>query len=398
MGLLAVDSALEQLIAWADQAPRLATEWLAATEALGRVLAEPVLAPMCLPPWPNSSMDGYAVRSAEVQAGTRLPISQVIYAGRMPEPLAAGSCARIFTGAPLPEGADAVEMQENVQADGQQAEFTKALPLQQFVRPQGQECQTGQVMLAAGERLTALALGQIASLGVEQVCVYRPLQVALLSTGDELAEPGQALQPGQIYNSNRYLLKPWLERLGCLVQDLGVIPDDLVRTRQQLEQLTNVDLILTTGGVSVGDADFLGKVLREEGELVMWKLALKPGKPFTFGHYRKMPVIGLPGNPTSSAVTFALLTRPYILRRLGVQQVMPQAFYVPVNFSIKQAGNRREFLRARLVNGKAELFSNQCSGVLSSMVWAEGLVVLPEHSVCEVNDLLAFYPLSELLA
>ena len=215
MGLLNVDRALEQLLAWADQAPKLSTEYIPATQALGRVLAEPVIAPMCLPPWPNSSMDGYAVRSDEVQAGTRLPISQVIYAGQMPEPLAVGTCARIFTGAPLPEGADAIEMQENVQATGQQAEFTKSVSGQQFVRPKGQECQTGQVMLDAGERLNVLALGQIASLGVEQVCVYRPLQVALLSTGDELAEPGQTLKPGQIYNSNRYLLKPWLERLGC---------------------------------------------------------------------------------------------------------------------------------------------------------------------------------------
>ena len=310
MSLINVDQALEQLLAWADQAPILATEVLPIQQAVGRVLAEPVIAPLCLPPWDNSSMDGYAVRASDIQLGACLPISQVIYAGQMPEPLVAGSCARIFTGAPLPAGADAVEMQEQVTTDidKQRATFSRSIATGQFVRPKGQECQTGQEMLAAGQRLTAPAIGQIASLGIAEVKVRRRLKVALLSTGDELVEPGQALAGGQIYNSNRYLLAPWLERLGCEVLDIGVIPDDLQQTRDQLNQLPNVDLILTTGGVSVGDADYLGKVLREEGELALWKLALKPGKPFTFGHYRQMPLIGLPGNPTSSAVTFAVMT------------------------------------------------------------------------------------------
>jgi molybdopterin molybdotransferase len=221
--------------------------------------------------------------------------------------------------------------------------------------------------------------------------------VAVVSTGDELVEPGQPLGPGQIYNSNRSLLCAWLQRLGCEVRDAGILPDDAQRTREALAALGDADLILSTGGVSVGEADHLGQVLREEGELALWKLAIKPGKPLTCGHFRGVPVLGLPGNPASTLVTFALLARPYLLRRLGVQRVAPLSVEVAAGFAWSKPGKRREYLRARLENGRAVLYPNQSSGVLRSAAWADGLVeVLEERSYAE-GDVLRFIPLSELL-
>uniref|UniRef100_UPI0028A991EE molybdopterin molybdotransferase MoeA n=1 Tax=Pseudomonas sp. TaxID=306 RepID=UPI0028A991EE len=217
------------------------------------------------------------------------------------------------------------------------------------------------------------------------------------STGDELLEPGQPLGAGQIYNSNRRLLIGWLQRLGCAVVDAGILADDLGLTRQALRQLGDVDLILSTGGVSVGEADFLGEVLREEGELTLWKLALKPGKPLTVGHCQGVPVIGLPGNPGSSLVTFALLARPYLLRRLGVVEVAPLGFEVAAGFAWRKPGTRREYLRARLQDGRALLHPNQSSGVLSSAAWANGLVEVREGKTLEEGDRVRFIPLSELL-
>ncbi len=226
--------------------------------------------------------------------------------------------------------------------------------------------------------------------------MIRRARVAVLSTGDELVEPGLPLGPGQIYNSNRVLLCNWLKRLGCDVVDAGILPDDLPTTRQRLAELGDVDLILSTGGVSVGEADFLGVALREEGELDLWKLAIKPGKPLTFGHFRGVPVIGLPGNPASTLVTFALLARPYLLRRQGVQEVAPLRFQVPAGFVWAKPGNRREYLRARLENGRAILYRNQSSGVLRSAAWAEGLVEVLEGTTLAEGDWLNF-PLSEVL-
>jgi molybdopterin molybdotransferase len=228
--------------------------------------------------------------------------------------------------------------------------------------------------------------------------VIRKARVAVLSTGDELIEPGQALGPGQIYNSNRVLLCSWLQRLGCEVIDAGILPDDLATTRARLGELKDVDLILSTGGVSVGEADFLGIALREEGELTLWKLAIKPGKPLTFGHFRGVPVIGLPGNPASTLVTFALLARPYLLRRQGVKEVEPLKFQVPAGFVWPKAGNRREYLRGRLENGRAIIYRNQSSGVLRSAAWADGLVEVLEDRTLIEGDWVSFIPLSEVLS
>lgn len=396
-GLLPMEAALERLLALADAAPVEQIESVALAEADGRVLAEPLIAALDLPPWANSAMDGYALCLAGWN-GQALPVSQRIQAGSAPAPLQPGSCARIFTGAPLPQGADTVEMQENVDLDDAgRAVFRETLRVGQNVRAQGQETRRGECVLPAGTRLGPVELGLAASLGVAQLPVRRRLRVAVLSTGDELVEPGQALGPGQIYNSNRRLLIAWLQRLGCAVTDAGILPDDLPRTRAALGALGEVDLILSTGGVSVGEADFLGLALREAGELALWKLAIKPGKPLTFGHYQGVPVIGLPGNPASTLVTFGLLARPYMLRRLGVQRVEALGFPLPAGFTWSKPGMRREYLRARLEHGRVVPYANQSSGVLRSAAWAEGLAEVMEGSTLAEGDMLRFIPLSEIL-
>ncbi|EPL04327.1 molybdopterin biosynthesis protein MoeA [Pseudomonas sp. CF161] len=395
--LLPVEEALAQLLAMAEAAPILERERLPLAQTQGRVLADDLVSTLDLPPWPNSAMDGYALRLADWH-GEPLPVSQRIFAGQAPEPLKPGTCARIFTGAPVPAGADCVEMQENaqVQAD-ERVLFSEPMSPWQNIRPQGQETTVGETVLVAGTRLGPIEQGLAASLGCAELEVVRPVRVAVLSTGDELVEPGQALGPGQIYNSNRVLLCSWLQRLGCEVVDAGILPDDLPTTRQRLAELSDVDLILSTGGVSVGEADFLGIALREEGELALWKLAIKPGKPLTFGHFRGVPVIGLPGNPASTLVTFALLARPYLLRRQGVRDVLPLQFQVPAGFAWAKPGNRREYLRGRMEQGRAVIYRNQSSGVLRSAAWAEGLVEVLEGRTLVEGDWVNFIPLSEVL-
>ena len=397
MSLLPVEDALQRLLDLAAATAIREQEVVSLNAADGRVLATDLVAGLDLPPWPNSAMDGYALRYADWH-GEPLPISQRILAGQAPRPLQPGTCARIFTGAPMPEGADTVEMQENavVLIDGRVC-FNQSFEAGQNVRPQGQESRAGEVVLTTGTRLGPVELGLAASLGCAVLPVRRRPRVAVISTGDELVEPGRPLGPGQIYNSNRSLLCAWLRRLGCEVRDAGILPDDARRTRVALAALGDADLILSTGGVSVGEADFLGQILREEGELALWKLAIKPGKPLTCGRYRGVPVLGLPGNPASTLVTFALLARPYLLRRLGVQEVEPLAIEVPAGFSWSKPGKRREYLRARLEAGRAVLYPNQSSGVLRSAAWADGLVEVREDRTYAEGDNVRFIPLSELL-
>ncbi|MCI3945147.1 molybdopterin molybdotransferase MoeA [Pseudomonas syringae] len=395
--LLPVEEAIARLLSMADATPITDRQRVSLGEAEGRVLAVDLVSTLDMPPWPNSAMDGYALHVADL-TGEPLVVSQRIFAGQAPEPLAPGTCARIFTGAPMPEGADCVEMQENTEvlAD-QRVRFSEPLKVGQNVRPQGQETRAGDTVLAAGTRLGPIELGLAASLGLAELEVIRRVRVAVLSTGDELIEPGQPLGPGQIYNSNRVLLCSWLARLHCEVVDAGILPDDLPKTRTALANLHDVDLILSTGGVSVGEADFLGHALREDGELTLWKLAIKPGKPLTFGHFRGVPVIGLPGNPASTLVTFALLARAYLLRRQGVLDVVPLKFPVPAGFVWTRPGNRREYLRGRLEQGKAVAYRNQSSGVLRSAAWADGLIEVREGTTVAEGDWVNFIPLSEVL-
>ncbi|MDR9862784.1 MULTISPECIES: gephyrin-like molybdotransferase Glp [Pseudomonas] len=395
--LMPVEAALARLMEMAEASPIVEHEYLSLAQAQGRVLADDLISTLDLPPWPNSAMDGYALHLAD-WTGEPMPVTQKVFAGQAPEPLKPGTCARIFTGAPVPSGADCVEMQENaeVQADGR-VRFIEAISVGQNIRAQGQETTVGELILQAGTRLGPIELGLSASLGCAGLNVVRKVRVAVISTGDELVEPGQTLGPGQIYNSNRVVLCNWLQRLGCDVVDAGILPDDLAITRERLGELQDVDLILSTGGVSVGEADFLGIALREEGELALWKLAIKPGKPLTVGHFRGVPVIGLPGNPASTLVTFALLARPYLLRRQGVTDLEPLKFPVPAGFAWPQAGNRREYLRARLEQGQAIIYRNQSSGVLRSAAWADGLVEVLEGQTLEAGELVNFIPLSDLL-
>lgn len=392
-----VEIALQQLLAMADATLIQDIVTVALADALGRVLATSLSATTDLPPWPNSAMDGYALCAADWQQ-QGMPVSQKIFAGQAPQALTPGTCARIFTGAPMPPGADCVAMQEDASvADDGRVSFSVPLRSGLNVRPQGQEVRAGEEVVPARTRLEAIELGLIASLGHAAIEVVRKLRVAVLSTGDELVEPGQPLGPGQIYNSNRWVLCSWLTRLGCEVIDAGILPDDRDQTRSMLQGLHNADLILSTGGVSVGEADFLGQVLREEGELALWKLAIKPGKPLTFGHYQGTPLLGLPGNPASTLVTFALLARPYLLRRQGVMHSEPLRFSVPAGFVWPQAGTRREYLRARLEAGQATIYPNQSSGVLRSAVWADGLVEIREGTTVQLGDSVIFIPLSEVL-
>jgi molybdopterin molybdotransferase len=395
--LMPVEDALDQLLGMANEQRLADSELLALDDARGRVLASDLVATLDLPPWPNSAMDGYALNLSDLHRQP-LKVSQKVYAGLAPDTLLPGTCARIFTGAPLPPGATCVEMQENVEVleDGR-VRFLQPLKAGQNIRAQGQENRVGDILLRAGKRLGPFELAVAAGQGLAQLHVVRRPRVALLSTGDELVEPGQPLRPGSIYNSNRVLLGHWLRELGCEVIDAGILPDRPAQTRLKLEQLqVSADLILTTGGVSAGDADCLGQVLRDNGKPLLWKLAIKPGKPLTVGHFGTMPVIGLPGNPTSALVTFGLLARPYLLRVQGVEDVTPLSFTVNAGFDWHKSGSRREYLRVKLEAGRAVLYPNQSSGVLLGATWADGLVEIPENSTHSLGDPLRFIPFNEL--
>lgn len=410
--LTPLEDALAAVLAQAQPLPGAA--FVDLLQADGRVLAADCIAPLQVPPLDNSAMDGYAVRSAEVaQAGTVLPVSQRIPAGQVGTALQVGTVARIFTGAPLPPGADAIVMQEDCTVlDDGRVRFDAVPQPGQFVRRAGQDIALGSTALQAGLRLTPAALGLAASLGLAQLPVARRPRVALFSTGDELALPGsiapQDLPPGHIFNSNRYVLASLLQRWGCEVVDGGILPDDRAATHAALAQAAqDCDLLVTSAGVSVGEEDHVRPVVEQLGALSLWKIAMKPGKPFAFGHVRRSGgdpaagrahFIGLPGNPVSSLITALVLLRPFVLALQGASVVQPPAHWLTADFEITQRDSRREFLRARRnAAGRLELFANQNSGVLTSTVWAEGLVDNPAQTLIARGDSVRFLPFSELL-
>jgi molybdopterin molybdotransferase len=404
--MLSFDEALARLLSGARQVNEIRS--LPTLAAAGRVLAETQYATLSVPPLDNSAMDGYAVRVADLSTiGSCLPITQRIPAGSVGTTLLPGSAARIFTGAPIPPGADAVVMQELCE-HGEGGVVINHLPhAGENIRRAGSDVSAGSSILAVGQRLRPQDTALAASVGIARLPVFRRVRVAVFFTGDELRMPGAALPPGAIYNSNRFLLTALLEGLGCEVRDLGQVPDNLDATRAALREATHDnDLILTSGGVSVGEEDYVKPAVEAEGRLDMWRIAIKPGKPLAFGQVkvkmdpagRDVAFIGLPGNPVSSFVTFLMLVRPFILRMQGVQATAPVAYALRADFDWLHSDVRREFLRARLnANGGVELFENQGSGVLTSAVWAGGLVDNAPQQVIRRGDTVRFLPFSELL-
>ena len=402
MGMLSYEQALLQLLAGA---PVLgATESRPTQSACGRVLAAAQVSAIFVPPLDNSSMDGYALRAADVPvAGTRLKVAQRIAAGSVGHALAADTAARIFTGAPLPAGADAIVMQELTSHENDVVTINHVPSPGDWIRRRGQDINGGETILGAGTRLLPQHLGLAASVGLAALPVFRRLRVALFSTGDELVMPGEVapseLPPGAIYNSNRFLLLGRLQQLGCEVADLGIIPDTLAATREALRQAAaDADLILTSGGVSVGEEDHVKPAVEAEGTLDLWKIAIKPGKPLAFGRVGSASFIGLPGNPVSSLITFLMLVRPFILKAQGAAATAVRSLALRADFDGPRADPRREFLRARRNDaGGLDLFPNQNAGVLSSAVWADGLIDNPPNQVIRRGDLVSFLPFSELL-
>ena len=401
--MLSMDEALAALLAQA--VPVTGMESVATLDAHGRVLAAAVRSTLDVPPMDNTSMDGYAMRAADIVApGIRLPVSQRVPAGQVPQPLLAGSLARIFTGAMMPPGADAVVMQEQCTVDGDAVAVNHVPASGEWVRRAGEDIRAGAEILAAGALLTPQACGLAASVGLAAVPVLQKLKVAVFFTGDELAMPGEPLKPGAIYNSNRFVLRGLIEGLGCRMSDFGIVRDSLDETRRVLRAAAaEHDLIITTGGVSVGEEDHVRPAVEAEGEIRLWQIAMKPGKPLAYGRVRResgdsADFLGLPGNPVSGFVTFLLFARPFILKRQGRTDLAPPALALRADFAWDKPDRRREFLRARMnASGGLDLFPNQSSGVLTSTVWADGLIDNPPSQAIARGDTVRFLPFSGLL-
>ena len=404
--MLTVREALDVLLATAR--PVTDIETIPTLDANGRVLAGDQLATIDVPSADNTQMDGYAVRAADCASGeATLRVAQRIPAGHVGQPLEPGTAARIFTGALIPPGADAVVMQEQCEAAGESVTVRHAPTDGEWIRRKGEDIGAGSVILSAGTRLRSQELGLAASVGLATLPVHRRLRVAVFFTGDELAMPGEVaahdLPPGAIYNSNRFTLRALLESFGCEITDFGIVPDTLDATRATLRDAAQAhDLIITSGGVSVGEEDHIKPAVEAEGRLSMWQIAVKPGKPLAFGEVHRDGenafFIGLPGNPVSSFVTFLLFVRPFLLRLQGVRgEVEPRGYLVRADFDLPKADRRNEFLRARMnAGGGLELFANQGSGVLTSTVWGDGLIDNPPGNAIAAGDLVRFIPFAEL--
>jgi molybdopterin molybdotransferase len=401
--LLKVQDALDRIL----QSVHAVTESEIVTtlNGLGRVLHHDLHARINVPPMDNSAMDGYAVRVADCRSGAaRLPVAQRIPAGHVGVALAPGTAARIFTGAMIPEGADAVVMQEQCTVDGDHVVIGYAPVAGENIRTRGDDIRAGACLLQAGLRLRPQALGLAASVGIAELAVVRRLRVAVFFTGDELTMPGTVapdqLKPGAIYNSNRFVLRGLLENLGCTVTDFGIVPDSLDATRAILRGAAEgYDFILTSGGVSVGEEDHVKAAVEAEGALHLWQIAMKPGKPLAFGRVGHAVFMGLPGNPVSSFVTFLLFARPAVLKLQGARLFSPQAYAMRADFDLKKADRRQEYLRVRInEEGGLELFSSQSSAVMTSTVWGDGLIENPPGQLIQRGDSVRFLPFSELLS
>lgn len=375
-------------------------------QALGEVLAESQQASINVPPADNSAMDGYAFNTSDLnlQGDTILPVSQRIAAGEAGVRLTPGTAARIFTGAPIPEAANAVIMQEQVELENNHIRFQRNVEAGNNIRPQGNDIQAGQIILQKGNRLRAQDIGLAASVGLQTLPVFEKIRVGMFFTGDELVEPGQPLAPGQIYDSNRYMLYGLLKSLGCEIVDLGLVGDTLEATKKaMLEASTKADLVVTCGGVSVGEEDHVRIAIEQLGDLFMWRLRIKPGKPLAFGKINNTSFIGLPGNPVSVFATFCLFVSPVIKTLQGRNWQKPLAVQVKSAFDWPKPDSRREFLRARLepgINGEpvVTIYNNQDSGVLTSTVWGQGLVEIAEGQTLRAGDLVNYLSYSQFLA
>lgn len=409
--MLTAQQALDHLLSHAM--PVHETETLAMQVALGRVLAENVKSLVDVPPLDNTSMDGYAVRTADTSSpGQTLTIAQRIPAGSMGTQLEPGTAARIFTGAPVPPGADAVVMQEDCSTPegvSDQVQVNIAPTSGQWIRRRGEDLTAGKVALTAGTYLRPQELGVAASAGLTHLTVKRKVRVAAFFTGDELSLPGEPLKPGGIYNSNRDTLLACIKSLGCDATDFGIVPDSLEATKETLRKASkDHDLIITSGGVSVGEEDHIKPAVTAEGRLDLWQIAMKPGKPLAFGAVRKSDsskgnaetwFIGLPGNPVSSFVTFLLFVRPFILKLQGRDAGLPQSYPMRADFDWLKADRRNEFLRVKInAQGGLDLFSNQSSGVLTSASWGDGLVDCPPGQALKAGDMVKYIPFSALLS
>ncbi len=401
-GLLSYEDAVAQLVAAAK--PISERQRVGLREALGRVVAEPVVSSIDVPGWDYSAMDGYAVRAAECGVpGVELPVSQRLPAGATPQPLAPGSAARIFTGAPIPSGADAIVMQEVCEAGEGTVRINVAAQPGENIRRRGEDIQAGSELIPAGTRLQPQHLGLAASVGVSTFSVCRRPRVALFASGDELVMPGESLAPGKIYNSNLFTAIGLLQALGCDVIELGIVEDTLDATKQALQRgARQADLVLASGGVSVGEEDHVKPAVEALGSLDMWKIAIRPGKPVAFGHVAGTPFIGSPGNPVSLFVTFLLFVRPFLLRMQGRPDWRLEPMLARAEFDWPRPDKRREFHRARVAFDaggvpRLSVHPSRSSGVLSSVTWANGLAVIPEGRALSRGDEVAFLPFCELL-
>jgi molybdopterin molybdotransferase len=400
---LTVEQALARL--GSRLAVAVSSESVPLKRGLHRILAEDVVSPIHVPPHDNSAVDGWAFRAADLPPDGRMPVVGRVAAGHpLAGPLPQGGAVRIFTGAALPEGADTIAMQEHCRAEGEAwVVLPTTLEAGDNRRRAGEDVAAGTAVLARGTRLRPQDLGIAAAIGRTALEVYRPLKVAVFSTGDEIRDPGQPLGPGCIHDTNRYTAAALLEALGAEVTDLGILPDRFEVIRAALaDAAAGHDLILTSGGVSIGDEDHVKAAVLASGALDFWRLAIKPGRPVALGEVAGTPFIGLPGNPVAVMVTFMLVARPVALRLMGAADTTLRRFPVTAAFAFKRKPGRREYLRARLVHRDgvlaAEKFPSDGSGVLSSMVWSDGLIDLPETAGdVAVGDTVDFLPYAEMM-